>query len=255
MYFKQTLHIVFFAFFCLNAFASEIDTNSIFQQANTNYENGDFETAIQQYEELKETGLNSENATFNLANAYFKKGEIGKSILNYERVLKQNPKNTDAINNLAFAKTNLEHELDELPELFFVTWWKNIVYYFDADVWAWIAIAFAWFSLIALAFYFFTKNMIFKKAAFTKLVVFIIIAVFSLFVSKINSGIIGSKTEMILTKKQSQAKDAPSENAKDAEVFYEGTKLEVLDKVDDFYKSKNLDDQIIWVSKEDFEII
>lgn len=255
MYFRHTIYIVLFTFLSLSVFAQETDSTSIFQQANYAYQNGDFETAVQQYETLKETGSISENATFNLANAYFKKGEIGKSILNYERVLKQNPKNADAIKNLAFVKTNLEQSLDELPELFFITWWKNIVYYFEANIWAWIAVAFAWFALIALAFYFFSKNILFKKTAFSKLVVFTIVAVFSFFVSKINSGAIGAKTEIILTEKQSQAKDAPSENAQNADVFYEGTKLKVLDHIEDFYKTKNADGQIIWVSKKDFEII
>lgn len=243
-----------FSLLSLSTFASG-DPEILFQEGNLAYEEGDFERAKEKYIALNSLGFGSENTSFNLANAYFKTKQIGKSILYYEKVLKQNPKNEDAIKNLAFVKTKLKQDLNELPDLFFVTWWKNLVYLFKADTWAWIAVLFSWFALIALAFYFFSKKTFFKKAAFSKLFLFLFIALFSFLISKINNGSIGAKTEVVLTQNQSQAKDAPSKNAKDINIFYEGTKLEVLDSVDVFFKAKNADKKIIWVLKSDFEII
>lgn len=255
MYFKNILHIVFFSLLSLVAFASGDAHEATFQEGNLAYESGNFEKAIESYEILTQIGFGSENTSFNLANAYFKTKQIGKSILYYEKVLKQNPKNEDAIKNLAFVKTKLEHNLNELPDLFFVTWWKNLVYLFKADTWAWIAIFFAWSALAALAFYFFSKNSWFKKAAFSKVIIFTVFALFSFLIMKINNGSIANKTEMILVSKQSQAKDAPSQKAQDLDLFYEGSKLEVLDSLEGFYKTKNADKQVVWVSKSDFEII
>lgn len=256
MYYRKFLPIVFCSLFALNVFAADTALQEVFKNANIAYENGDFETAIEAYEKLViQTEFGSENTSFNLANAYFKTEQIGKSILYYEKVLKQNPKNQDAIKNLAFVKTKLENSLDELPELFFVSWWKNLVYLFKADTWAWLAVAFAWFALLALGFKYFFKNEWLKKTAGVKVYIFVFIALFSFFIMKINNGSIGGKTEIILTKTESKAKAAPSSNAEDLDLFREGKKLEVLDVSEGFYKTKNDDKEVVWVSKNDFEII
>lgn len=255
MYFKPHLHILIFVLFCGSGFASVGGNEVTFENANLAYENGRFDIAVENYELLIKRGLGSENTKFNLANAYFKTGQIGKSILYYEKVLKQNPQNKDALKNLAFVKTKLEQHLNELPDLFFVVWWKNLVYFFKADTWAWIAVSLAWFAVFALAVYYFSTNRFLKKTASATLFIFVFLAIFSVLLMKINNGSMASKTEVVLTQKQSQAKDAPSENAQNLNLFYEGSKLEVLDSLEGFYKTKNADQETVWVLKADFEKI
>ena len=253
MYFKQVLNIVMFMFFALSAFASGDGHEIAFKEGNLAYEKGDFEEAIEQYEKLEiHTSFGSENTKFNLANAYFKNKEIGKSILFYEKVLKQNPNNKDAAQNLAFVKTKLDNELLELPDLFFVTWWKKLIHTFSTDTWAWISVAFFWFALIAFAFYLFIKNITFRKAAFTKTILFSFIALLSLLITKIKNGEIFHQTEIVLVEENTISKTAPSLNSDDSFTFYEGAKLKIEDQVDVFYKVKSPEGDFVWVKKEDF---
>ncbi len=256
MYFKQVLHIVVFTFFALNSFASGDGHEIAFTAGNIAYEKGDFVKAIEHYEKLEiHTSFGSENTKFNLANAYFKNGEIGKSILYYEKVLKQNPNNKDAAKNLAYVKTKLENDLNELPDLFFVAWWKQFIHFFKADTWAWISVCFFWFALIAFAFYLFFTNITFRKAAFIKTIIFSFIALLSLFITKIKTGEIFNATKVVLIKENTVSKSAPSLNSENASTFYEGSKFKIEDQVDVFYKVKSLEGNFVWVKKEDFREI
>lgn len=254
MYYKKFFNIVLFSFLSLNIFASQNPVDD-FKIANTLYQEGKFQESISKYNSLIERGFSSENAYFNLANSYAKVDSLGKSILYYEKVLKLNPKNKDAKSNLGFVKSLLKNDLNELPELFFVRWYKNVVYAFDANTWAWITVALAWFSAIAFIFYFFIKSVFLKKTSFFKGIFFIVLALLSLVITNINNGNIGAKTEIILTKTKSISKTAPSANAENSDVFFEGSKFKVLDSIEGFYKIKTLEGNVLWLNQADFEEI
>lgn len=252
MYFKKLLHIVLFLGFCFASFAN-IDTT--FSEANKAYLVKDFENALLKYQTVLDSNLVSENLYYNIANSYFQTDDLGKSILFYEKALKLNPNNKDAINNLAFVRKQLENNVEQLPDVFFVSWWKNFINTFSSNTWSWIAIAFAWFSVIAFAFYFFSKSLFIKKVTFSKAIFFTLFALFTYFISNIKAGNIFSTTEVIILKDTTQSMTAPSLNADKSEMLYLGTKLEILDEVDGFYKAKSSAGNIFWFLAEDSETI
>lgn len=226
-----------------------------FEVGNDFYKNGEYSSAIDVYESLIDNNEISENLFYNLANAYFKNDELGFSILFYEKTLKVNPENKDAFHNLRLANTKIEDKLEVLPDLFFIAWWKKLMHYFSANNWAWIAIAFSWFSVIAFAFYLFSKNMLLKKSGFLKAFIFGFISIVSLLIAGVLSEKIFKKEEIVLINSSSYGKDAPSNNASKQGLFYEGIKLEVLDEVDGFYKIISSEGITVWVSAEDFRKI
>jgi len=237
-------------------------TTSIFSYCSTNFEQGNqfylegkYKEAIEVYEFIAENGLETENLCYNTANAYYKNGDLGKSILYYEKTLKINPNNTNAFHNLQLANTKIEKPLEILPDLFFVVWWKKLIHFFTMNTWAWIAISFSWFSVIAFGIYLFSKNLLFKKFAFYKSFIFGFIAIFAMIIAGISSGKIFKTKEVVLVVKSSQSKDAPSKTAANQELFYEGTKLEVKDEVNGFYKAITSEGLTVWVNAEYFWII
>lgn len=81
--------------------------NSLFYQANTAYQNGEFLQAAQTYEEILTAGYASGNLYYNLANAYYRNGQRGLALLNYLRAKQLIPRDPD-------LRANLEHVLSEL---------------------------------------------------------------------------------------------------------------------------------------------
>lgn len=244
---KHIFSIVVFALISVTSYSSVL-----FDTANQLYIDGKYFEALEKYETLIKENKTSENLYYNIANSYFKTEQIGKSILYYEKALKINPNNTDAQHNLKLANIKIENKLEIPPKIFFISWWKKLIYFFSTNTWAWIAICFSWFSVIAFAFYLFSKNNLFKKTAFLKSFIFGFISIFGILIAGISSEKIFSKKEIVLIGKTSYGKDAPSDKATKQELFTEGIKLKVKDEVGGFYKVLTSEGNTVWVKKIDF---
>jgi tetratricopeptide (TPR) repeat protein len=74
--------------------------NQAFDQANAAYDAGDYQTAIDAYEQLISESVVHPVVFFNLGNAYYRSGCLGAAVANYERALQLNPRAEDARENL-----------------------------------------------------------------------------------------------------------------------------------------------------------
>jgi tetratricopeptide (TPR) repeat protein len=80
---------------------------ALFEEGNTSYEAGDYETAIDAYASLVERNVENKDLYYNLANAYFKNAELGRAILFYERALRLSPRDKDTLANLSLVEAML----------------------------------------------------------------------------------------------------------------------------------------------------
>ena len=76
----------------------------LLQLAQQAYQAGEYEQAIQQYEILRQTGLNHPALYYNLGNAYFKQGEFGWAIVNYRKAQLLTPRDPQIAENLQTAR-------------------------------------------------------------------------------------------------------------------------------------------------------
>lgn len=80
-----------------------------FREANEAYSRGDYDQAIEKYEQITETAGYAPAVLYNLANSYALSGKPGRAILNYERALRLSPADSDIAGNLELIKK--EHGL------------------------------------------------------------------------------------------------------------------------------------------------
>jgi tetratricopeptide (TPR) repeat protein len=80
--------------------------------ANQNYEGGQYERAIDAYEDLIAAGIRDSDVYYNLGNAYFKQGDIGRAILNYRRAQYLDPIDPDVMTNLRIARAQTLDQLE-----------------------------------------------------------------------------------------------------------------------------------------------
>jgi tetratricopeptide (TPR) repeat protein len=73
-------------------------------RANENYQTGQFERAIEDYEALVANGVRHAAVYFNLGNAYLQDGEVGRAILNYRRAQLLAPRDEAIAANLEIAR-------------------------------------------------------------------------------------------------------------------------------------------------------
>ena len=116
---KKIILIVFpLVALCCGTVVAQADADKIWDDANTAYINADYVAAIDGYEKLLDSGLESDRLYLNLGNAYFKRGMNGKAILNYNRALKLAPSDDDIRYNLSIANAYVQDKIDAVPVFF-----------------------------------------------------------------------------------------------------------------------------------------
>ncbi len=72
---------------------------------NRLYEEGNYEAAVQTYQQLVDQGRRHPAQLYNLGNAYYRSGDLGRASLNYERADRLAPRDADVRANLTLARS------------------------------------------------------------------------------------------------------------------------------------------------------
>lgn len=83
--------------------------NTLFGEANEAYSRGNYDQAIEKYEQITQSTGYAPGVLYNLANSYALSGKVGKAVVNYERALRLAPSDSDITGNLELIKK--EHGL------------------------------------------------------------------------------------------------------------------------------------------------
>lgn len=103
---------------------------AFFDEGNRRYQEGDYAGAVELYERILESGLESGELHYNLGNAWFRRGELGPAILHYERARRIMPRDDDLLANLELARSMTVDQVTPLPGfwLFRVAgWWIELL--------------------------------------------------------------------------------------------------------------------------------
>lgn len=103
---------------------------AFFDEGNRRYQEGDYAGAVELYERILESGLESGELHYNLGNAWFRLGELGPAILHYERARRIMPGDDDLAANLELARSLTADQVTPLPGfwLFRVArWWVDLL--------------------------------------------------------------------------------------------------------------------------------
>jgi pentatricopeptide repeat protein len=239
--------IFLFVLFTNSGFASN---NELMQQAGEFYRNGEFDKAIQIYEELRDEGYEGTSLFFNLANSYYRIGKLGYAILNYERAIKISPTDEDVKHNLSFANLSTVDRIQQLPTFFLFEWWEALLASLSINGWTYTAYFFYFVLIFLFVFYFFAKTISQQKLIlFSGLgaLIFFVITV-SLLVVKINRDqtyISGVVVEQSIT-----VKTSPDPKSTDAFVVHEGLKVNLEDNLDEWIKIRLADGKVGWVEND-----
>lgn len=104
--------------------------DEIVERGNLAYQEGDFRSAIEAYENVLAGGFTSAGLEYNLGNAYFKSGALGPAILHWERALQLSPGDLDTRANLELARSVTVDAIDPMPAFWLVSMantWVNLM--------------------------------------------------------------------------------------------------------------------------------
>ena len=224
-------------------------------EGDSAYIKEDYATAIQVYETLLKNG-EAADVYYNLGNSYYKIGEIAKAVLNYERALLLQPGNNDIRANLEVARAKTIDKVEPVPEVFFVSWTKSLINSMSVDAWAtWGIISFILF-IVALYFFIFSKQIMWKKAGFISGIIFLIITICTnLFASEQKEHLV-NRNEAIVMNPSVTVRSTPSESGTSLFILHEGRKVSIKDNSMKEWKEIRLEDgKVGWVPASAIEVI
>ena len=228
---------------------------TLFEQANTLYNEGKFTEAIKQYESIIDNDKHSSELYFNLANAHYKLNNIAPSIYYYEKAALLNPNDKDIENNLSFAKNMTIDAIDRIPEGGFSKIVKNITNTFEFDSWAWLSVALMVAFVLLFLSYYFSNATSQKRFTFIGSVTALLLCFVALAFAFNKHDLEQKNNPAIVFAQESQVKSEPNLRSTEAFKLHEGTKVQVLETVDKWKKIKLTDGKIGWLPSEDIKLL
>jgi tetratricopeptide (TPR) repeat protein len=248
---KNLLYILSFLF----SFGLFAQNNTLFEQGNTLYNEGKYAEAISKYESILDTNNHSADLYFNLANAHYKLNNVAPSIFYYEKALQLAPNDKDIKNNLAFAKNMTIDAIDVVPEVGFSKFFKNITHSMSFDAWAKVAVVFVFAFVILFLLYYFAYSTVRKRLAFIGSAISFALLCIALAFAFQKFALDKKDNPAIVFAQEAQVKSEPNMRSEESFRLHEGTKVQVIDSVNNWKKIKLSDGKMGWLDAADIKTL
>jgi len=248
---KKILFLLFF----ITSFLGAQTAEQLFENANKLYQENKFEDAITVYEEIEAQGVISSELYYNIGNCFYKLNKVAPTIYNYEKALKLDPLNEDARNNLIFAKRLTIDKIGEVPQSFLQKINKNHLQKLSYNQWAIVVVIFSFLGAILFLLYYFSDIPWIKRFFFTTSSIGFILLIASIFITYNQYNLEKNTIEAIVFSEVAEVKSEPLESSSEAFTLHEGTKVLVLDEVDNWKKIKLSDGKTGWILSKEIKTV
>jgi len=235
----KRLTLILSLLICMQTFAGE----QLFLQANTEYTNENYETAISLYDSILTKEIASSELYYNLGNCHYKKQDWANSIWHYEKSL-QLKKNEKTIHNLNLAKLKIIDRIEPLPQLFYKKWWTSLTQVFSTKTWQILALLCISIALILQLISQFTSL---KSKLITK--IFSAITVIILLITQTSYHNNFTKKEAIIFSETITVNSAPTNSSTNLFTLHAGSKVEIIDTIGDWINIKIANGNSGWILK------
>ena len=225
------------------------------QNADTEYQKGNYQQAIKDYEDLLTNGV-SADIYYNLGNAYYRTDNITKAVLAYERAHLLSPGDEDINFNLQFVRGKTIDKITPVSEMFFVTWYKALVNFTSVDNWAKSGIIAIIVALLLVLVYLFGPQVFLRKIGFFGGIAFFVIFLLCNLFAYQQKQVLVNRTGAIVIAPSVNVKKTPSKTSADQFVIHEGTRVDITDKTMGNWRGIHLaDGREGWIETKQIEEI
>ncbi|MCF0243145.1 MAG: BatD family protein [Bacteroidaceae bacterium] len=231
---------------------SKVCAATTIETANAAYLSGNYQQAITLYEQAIKAG-DSPELYYNLGNACYRTNQITKALFYYEKAYIFNPCDDDIRHNLNFVRTKTVDKQIPSSEVFFVHWYKSIIYSMTIYGWALFSICMIILSLVSLLCYLFADNSTIRKTGFWLTLISFLFFLLSVVFALHQSYIINNNTSGLITAKVVTLREAPENSSPSVIEIHEGTHIDVIDDAMTEWKEVELPNgQTGWIKAESF---
>ena len=228
---------------------------AIWKSAEDAYAVGDFDGAIREYQSLENSGAVSSSLFYNLGNAFYRKGSVGKAILYYERALKLDPADQDIKHNLDMARVHTLDKIDSVPQFILVEWERNLRNKLSSNAWAIVSLICLAISVALLLLCKFGRSTSSRRFYFIIAMVLLAFTVFSFLFSLSLARQASGNDTAVVVENIGSVKSSPAAGGNSIFVLHEGTKVKILESVEQWSRIEIQDGRQGWIKTSDIEVI
>jgi hypothetical protein len=228
---------------------------SLVSQGNTHYMNRQYDLAAKCYAQVIGMGYASADLYYNLGNACYKQDFLAKAILNYEKALLLNPGDEDIRQNLALANARIVDKIDAIPDFFLRRWLDAIPEILSPDGWAITSVFLFVLSLAAFLWFVISNAYPVRRSAFTLGILFLLLTCAGILSMRSRVREIQNSGTAIIMVSSVNARSSPDEQSTNIFVLHEGTKVTLVDSVQNWKEIRIADGNKGWVLGETLEEI
>ncbi len=250
---KSLFTVFFFFVLSIPAYSSE-DAQATFKNANSAYETGDYQKAIDLYSSLT-NDYQSSDLLKNLGNAHFRLDNLGLAILYYEKAIKLNPDDEDAAFNLKYANNLTVDRLGDGGDDKIASFFKSLIASTASNNWAYINILLCFLFFGVLAYMFISKSIRTKRLLFLSSIGLAVILLTSFIFAYQAKQMVLTYSHAIVIDSKVDVKSEPNDSSADLFVLHEGSKIELLSEKGEWIEIMIPNGSVGWVERKDVEKI
>ena len=220
-----------------------------FEKGNDLYQKGKYEQAISEYESILATKQHSAELYFNLGNCYYKLNKVAPAIYNYEKALVLNPDDAEIANNLKFAQKLQIDEIKVVPQVGFSKMVHDFTSIFHYNTWAWISVGLATLFLLCFSGYYFSRLTFSKRVFFFGMFALLFLLLISVTSAISEKDHYEREKPAIVFAEIVLVKSEPQSASNTVFTLHEGTKVFVLEALDNWKKIQLTDGTEGWIEK------
>ena len=220
-----------------------------FENGNSLYQKGKYQEAISAYESELSAKKQSAELYFNLGNCYYKLNKVAPSIYNYEKALLQNPDDAEIQNNLKFAQKLQIDDIKEVPKVGFNKVIQDFTNSFHYNTWGGITVGLSIVFLLFFIGYYFSQITISKRLFFLGMFGVMLLLLISVSSAIFEKNQFNNDQPAIVFSEVVSVKSEPKVSAADSFLLHEGTKVYVMETLDNWNKIQLTDGNEGWIEK------
>jgi len=250
---KPIFYLILFVSLSLSKAHAQSD--DLFQKANAAYAEGNYEAAVEAYEEILASGQTAAELHYNLANAHYKLNHIGPSIYHYEKALQLDPGDSDIRNNLQFAQNMTVDAIEAAPQGNFSRWWQSFLGSFSTTGWATLGIICMVVFVLLFLGYYFSGTPLRKRIFFLSGMLFLFFALTAVTLGFVRVDNLQDQNFAVVFEEEVGISSEPNERGEELFFLHEGTKVELLEDFQEWYKIELANGNQGWIRREAIKLL
>jgi len=255
---SRSLHKILIVFGSLLTMCAHVHGDeyaNLVKSGNEHFKAGEYLEAIESYEKVLDGGKVSAQLYYNLGNAYYKSKNVPAAILNYERAIKVDPQDEDLQFNLKLANLKTVDKIEVIPTFFIGELGEELKDLVSLETWGWMAIASLWLAAALFFLYATTSVLGTKRVSFFSALLLLVMSITTLTLGYQKYTSVYKDLEAIVFAPSVIVKSAPDPNETDLFLLHEGTKVSVVEQMDQWNKIRLADGSIGWIPIQAIEKI